>query len=510
VNPVTQRSTVRRRTLLQAVGAASFVSLAGPAAAEHGSSVTGIDAGRLRLDVIGRYESGRFDEGGAEIVDYHAPTRQVFVINADIGGVDILDVADPAVPTKVGDIDVSGDLEGMSTANSVWVGDDIVAVAIEAETAQDPGRVGLYDPETFELLGSAVVGALPDKVTLTPDGQYALVANEGEPNAAYDVDPRGSVSILDLTEGPANPTVRTATFTQYDGQEDDLRERGIRIFGPEASAAQDFEPEYVTVSDDSTTAWVSLQENNAIAEIDIATAEISALWPLGFKDHREPGNALDASNEDGGVSIRNWPIYGMLQPDSIGAYNAGDETYLVTANEGDARDYEGFSEEAEIGELDLDPEGFEFEDIADIDGIDELQQPEHLGAKGVTTTRGDIDDDGRYEELHRRRCWTTSTTGISASTSRPISSQGTPPRARPATSAPRDSPSQPQPRARSTSRWCSSATRSAARPRSLQCGATPPTTVVTQRMRVPTPGDRLTDPLRARPPTSVAMTVRTR
>lgn len=400
VNPATTRSGIRRRTLLEALGGASLVSLAGPAAAEAGTSLASIDVGSLRLEVLGRYESGRFDEGGAEIVDYHVPTSQLFVINAELGGVDILDVADPTAPTKVGDIDVAGDLDGMSTANSVSVGDDIVAVAIEAETPQDPGRVGLYDPETFELRGSAAVGALPDKVTLTPDGQRALVANEGEPNAAYDVDPHGSVSIVDLTDGPANPTVQTASFTQYDGQEDELRERGIRVFGPGASAAQDFEPEYVTISDDSTTAWVSLQENNAIAEIDIAAGDVVALWPLGFTDHREPGNALDASNEDGGENIRSWPIYGMLQPDAIGAYSVGGETYLVTANEGDARDYEGFSEEAEIGELDLDPEGFEFDDIADIDGIDELQQPEHLGVKGVTTTRGDTDDDGRYEELY--------------------------------------------------------------------------------------------------------------
>ena len=364
------------------------------------SAVEHSQSGGLTLEVVGRYESGIFDEGGAEIVDYHPPTQQLFVINAELGGVDVLNVSNPAKPTKVDDIDVAGDLDGVSTANSVSVSTDAVAVAIEAETPQDPGRVGFYGPDTLELLGSAEVGALPDKVTFTPDGQTAVVANEGEPNDSYEVDPRGSVSIVDISEGASNPTVQTADFTEYDGREDELRSRGIRIFGPGASASQDFEPEYVTISDDSSTAWVSLQENNAISEVDIESAEVTDLWPLGLKDYSESGNGLDASNEDGGVNIRNWPIHGILQPDSIGTYTQNGETYIVTANEGDARDYDGFSEEAEVAEIELDPEAFDFDEIEGIDSVEELQQPENLGAKGITTTLGDEDGDGRYETIY--------------------------------------------------------------------------------------------------------------
>lgn len=353
-----------------------------------------------KLEVIGRYESGIFDEGGAEIVDYHPPTERLFVINAELGGVDVLDVADPSTPTKADELDVAGDLSGVSTANSVAVSTDAIAVAIEATTAQDSGRVGFYDPEALTLLGSAEVGPLPDKVTFAPDGQKALVANEGEPNEAYTNDPRGSVSVVDISDDIADPTVQTAGFTRFDGQEDELRDRGIRIFGPDASASQDFEPEYVAFSDDSTTAWVSLQENNAIAEIDVETGTISDIWALGFKNHRQPDNALDASNEDGGVNIRNWPISGILQPDSIGAYTPDNQTYIVTANEGDARDYDGYSEEAEGSDLELDPNAFDFDSIEGIDTVEELKQPENLGVKGVTKTRGDTDADGLYEEIY--------------------------------------------------------------------------------------------------------------
>jgi DNA-binding beta-propeller fold protein YncE len=407
-----QHTRFGRRGFLGLSGSTALALLAAPAVAKSDTPATDGQAvyqveggaipqnGTVHLESIGRYQSGLFDEGGAEIVDYHPPTQRLFVINSDLGGVDVLDVSDPTTPTKVTAIDVAGELAGVSSANSVSVATETVAVAIEAETAQDPGQLGFYDPETLDLLGTATVGALPDKVTFTPDGQKALVANEGEPNEEYTVDPQGSVSIVDISAGADAATVSTADFTRFDGMEEELRSRGIRIFGPGASTSQDFEPEYVTVSDDSTTAWVSLQENNAIAEIDVESATVTQLLPLGFKDHSLAGNELDASNEDGGVNIRNWPINGILQPDAIGAYSPDGETYIVTANEGDSRDYDGFSEEAEVADLDLDPDAFDFSEIEGIDSVEELQQPENLGAKGVTTTLGDTDGDGQYEEIY--------------------------------------------------------------------------------------------------------------
>jgi DNA-binding beta-propeller fold protein YncE len=354
----------------------------------------------VRLEQIGRYESGIFAEGGAEIVDYHPPTQRLFVVNADLGGVDVLDVSDPTTPEKVGEIDATGGIDGVSSANSVSTSADLVAVALEAEVAQDPGQVGLYDPETLDLRGTATVGPLPDKVTFTPDGERVLVANEGEPTSDYAFDPRGSVSVVDVSAGADAATVDTAGFTAFDGMEAELRERGIRIFGPGASASQDFEPEYVTVSEDSSTAWVSLQENNALAVIDVESAAVTDLLPLGFKDHSLDGNELDASNEDGGVDVRNWPVFGILQPDAIGAYSPDGDQYVVTANEGDSRDYDSFSEEVEVSELRLDPDAFDFDDVEGVDSVEELQQPENLGAKNTTTTLGDVDGDGFHEEIY--------------------------------------------------------------------------------------------------------------
>ena len=143
-------------------------------------------------------------------------------------------------------------------------------------------------------LNQLIVGALPDMLTFSHDGRWLLVANEGEPSTyveprSLDTDPEGSVSIIDMRRGPAFLTqddVRSATFNDSIPK---TNPSSIRIFGPGATLAQDLEPEYITISHDSKTAWVTLQENNAMAVLDIEKAEFTSLIGLGFKDHSVTG-----------------------------------------------------------------------------------------------------------------------------------------------------------------------------------------------------------------------------
>jgi hypothetical protein len=220
------------------------------------------------------------------------------------------------------------------------------------------------------------------------------VANEGEPNSYNQpdsVDPEGSVGVINTSHSSVNQTdVRTAHFRKFNGKEAALRAQGIRIFGPNASAAQDFEPEYIAISKDSQTAWVTLQENNALAIVDIPSAMVKRVVPLGFKDHSKRRNALDASDDDGAIKIRRWPVFGMYMPDAIAAFEVDGETYLITANEGDARDYDGFAEESRVSDLTLDPASFP---------DPTLQNDENLGRLNVTTVNGDPDGNGQHNQL---------------------------------------------------------------------------------------------------------------
>jgi DNA-binding beta-propeller fold protein YncE len=331
----------------------------------------------VELSLLGRFTGGGV--GAAEIPAFDPASKRAFMVNGAAGTVDVLDLSNPAAPTRVGTINVA--ILGAGV-NSVAVANGLVALAVEAPVKTDPGRIALYRASDLTLLGSAVVGALPDMLTFTPDGRTVLVANEGEPNAAYNVDPEGSISIVDVTN-PVAPTVRTADFRAFNGQEATLRGRGIRIFGPNATAAQDFEPEYITVSADGRTAWVTLQENNAIAVVSITDARVTDVMPLGYKNHSLTGNGMDASDRDSAVNIRNWPVLGMYQPDAIVSYVVGSTTYLVTANEGDARDYTGFAEERRVSALTLDPAVF----TAAVCGGD-CKANDRLGRLNVTSTLG--------------------------------------------------------------------------------------------------------------------------
>lgn len=338
----------------------------------------------VQLREIGRYETNVFDESAAEIVAFDADTQRLFVINSNAAEVEVLDLQDPTQPARMGAIDASAEGAG---ANSVDVANGIVAVAIEAPVKTDDGKVVFYNAGDLSKIGEVTVGALPDMLVFTPDGETLLVANEGEPSDDYSVDPEGSVSVIDLSGGAASATVSTAAFTAFDGQEAALRADGVRIFGPGASAAQDFEPEYIALNADASKAWVALQENNAVAVLDIASASIEEILPLGFKDYSILGNELDASNRDrnatdndGRINIRNWPVFGMYQPDAIASYVVNGQSYYLTANEGDSRDYDGFSEEFRIKDIQL--AAGAFPDLPD------LQNDEQLGRLNITSTLG--------------------------------------------------------------------------------------------------------------------------
>jgi hypothetical protein len=348
----------------------------------------GPDASPAAINIapIGTYATGVFGESAAEIVAHDSKTQRLFVVNAQSGNVDVLDIRTPSAPQFLFSVILGG------IVNSVAVHKGLIVAAVEADPKTNPGKAVFFNADG-DVLASVKVGALPDMVTFTPDGKRVLVANEGEPSDDYRVDPEGSVSIIDLPRNIrklAQADVRTADFQKFN--DDATLDPSVRVFGPNASVAQDFEPEYITVAKNSKTAWVALQENNAIAVLDIKSGEFTAVHGLGFKDHSLAGNELDVSDRDGGINILNWPVLGMYLPDAIASYEHRGRTYIVTANEGDARDYDGFSEEERVKNIDLNTEVFPNADV--------LQADENLGRLTVTTALGVDPTTGLHDEIY--------------------------------------------------------------------------------------------------------------
>ncbi len=323
-------------------------------------------------------------EGASEITAYDKISKKLFTVNVDLNEISIHDISDLDAPVKENSID----LNAYGAPNSVAIFEGQLAIAVEDNVKQNPGKILLYNTADNSLLKQYTVGSLPDMVTFSPDGKILVSANEGEPNDDYTVDPEGSVSIINLE----NDVVTTLNFTAFNAQEAALESEGFRVFGPNADLAKDVEPEYVAISEDSKTAWVSLQENNGIAKINLQTKTIEAIYPLGFKDYSLANNSFDASDKDDVKELKSWPVKGIYMPDAIVYVKINGIEYIISANEGDARDYDGFSEEVRMDDLTLDETVFD----ADKDYLNEI----NLGRLKTTTTLGDVNNDGKVEELY--------------------------------------------------------------------------------------------------------------
>ncbi|MGC0369420.1 choice-of-anchor I family protein [Microbacterium sp. SLBN-111] len=363
----------------------------------------------IGLTPVGSYDTNVFKKSAAEIVQ--AYRDRLFVVNAQAGAVTVLDNSDPSKPTKLFDIASDG------VANSVAVRDDgLGVVAFEAANKTAPGHLMFFDANKDDAasakLGEVTVGALPDMVTFSKDGTYAVVANEGEPDDKFTVDPEGSVSVVPLAStlsAPAQTAVKTAGFGAFEQGGSKTLDPKVRVFGPDVAApdqgskplsanrvARNLEPEHITV--DGTVAYVALQEANAIATVDLTKAEVTGILPLGYKDWGASG--LDTSDKDGGINIRSVPgLKGLYMPDGIASYSvpvAGKATtYLVTANEGDGREWGSFTDEARIKDLGK-------KDLAPICATSPLagrSADADLGRLKVVTDLGKTTD-GCYSELY--------------------------------------------------------------------------------------------------------------
>lgn len=396
----------------------------------------------VRVEVVGRFSAGGSEIAGksaAEIVQFHQSSNSAFAVNSATNQIEVIDlssipttevgnpVADTSLsstafnfPTEVDVLLPSNDVETISLgdANSIAIYDNILAIAVQAEVKTNSGAVLFYSLDTQgagTLVKAVKVNALPDMVTFTPDGTKVLVANEGEPNSDYTIDPEGSVSIIDIIDmvpADVSSTINFSTDMTFssdllDDEDFDtdserlelLKGSGLKLAGPMSTTlAQSLEPEYITVSQDNKYAYVALQENNAIGIIDLEdnTVEVK---PLGFKDWQD--FQIDFTNKDEVASFKHVKnLYGMYQPDTITSYQWNGATFILSANEGDSRDYDGYTEEVRVKDI-IDPDEINKALSTELQAFyDESGGSDGLGRLKVTTALGDADDDGVYEALY--------------------------------------------------------------------------------------------------------------
>ena len=435
------------------VGAIGIQGVAGTDGASGTEGANGIDANAsITLGLVGRIQLNSDDpEGAAEIVQFHSASSTIYAINsaADEPTIEIIDastltsdvLANPlssenltsitlVLPTEQNSVQLAG-------PTSLAVSGNWMAVAMPAADKATNGMVLFYnglDTSSPTFVKAVEVGNLPDMVTFTPDASKVLTANEGEPSGDYTIDPEGSISIISIVDGTPSDTSINISFSGYNGKQADLEKQGMHFPNPSGrtinrslistTVAQDLEPEYITTTNE--VAYITLQENNGLAVVDLSDNSVKVIG-LGFKDWSE--FQIDGM-EDGTVSFGQYDnLYGMYMPDTIATFQWKDANFLVTANEGDAREYffdtlntdgvqdedlcnsaggqdfdedDGclsYTEETQGRRLDYSP-GSNLETIAGDDPRDFDFTAFPLGRLTVTNVLGDSDNNGEYEALY--------------------------------------------------------------------------------------------------------------
>ena len=419
--------------------------VAGQNGANGQNGINGVDGlnatDQLDIQLVGRAVLNvESPEGAAEIVAYHEDSQRVFAINSsgDMSVVDIIDIKEIDGSSLMQDnqgIVTNTNLVSSSQiklndntpgdANSIAISPDqsLLAVAMAATSKAEKGQVAIYNlaSDTPAFVKNISVGYLPDMLTFTPDGSKIIVANEGEPVSDYSFDAEGSISIIAVDNGEVTNTATEISLSTFNDKKTELESHGVVFANPkgqtikgkliDTSVAQDLEPEYVAVSKDSKMAYVSLLENNALAIVNLETNAIE-IKGLGFKDWSKLD--FDASDKDGGINFKQYSgLYGMYQPDTISNYTWQGASFIVSANEGDGREY-FFDSASETecnnaGGLDYDEDDgclaytdeSRVEDLNLADNFNYLNNDDDdIGRLKVTTEYGDVDQDGLYEKLY--------------------------------------------------------------------------------------------------------------
>ena len=349
------------------------------------------DTAALKAELAGRYNSDAMspDGGSLEIVQYNAGNGFAYAVSGVKGKLIAVDLnaslsGDKAAALNGTEYDirslVRADNFTYGNMTSVAVSPDggTLAAAIQAEDYTASGIVAVFTcgaDGSLTLRGTVSVGVQPDMVTFTPDGKYILTADEGEPRMGYTaagaVDPKGSVTVIDA----ADLSARTVDFTAFDGAgaRAALVERGI-VLKKDTDPSVDLEPEYIACTND--TAYITCQEANAIAVLDIAKGEFTGVYSVGFEDYSKV--PIDLGNNDKTYAPHTYDdLKGIRMPDAVSLYQVNGTTYLITANEGDSRTWPvGLETDVNESKSKTSPNGKTFEkkvtwfDASQYDGLE--------------------------------------------------------------------------------------------------------------------------------------------
>ncbi|MFQ3663771.1 MAG: Ig-like domain-containing protein, partial [Chloroflexaceae bacterium] len=271
---------------------------------------------------------------GAEIISVRG--NRGVLTNAGDGSIDILDTSD------LFNIQPLRRITGLPnlTSAAIHPTKDLF-VAVAGTSSPRSGQFLVYRLSDGTLLATAPIGRQPDSVEISPDGRFAVVAIEAEQVNASDDGGAGAIGVADLSGFDPNTSTSVAfsivELPDLTGLSGATVNRRYDVSGNPlvSNAPGGLEPEGIAFTPDSSTVYVTLQENNAVVRLDLtgplpATLPVSNAFGLGQTDH-----PADLIND--GTYNPSQQLTAFREPDGIRAVVIGGVTYLVTTDEGDTR-----------------------------------------------------------------------------------------------------------------------------------------------------------------------------
>ena len=360
---------------------------------EYRPAIYHFDAKGVLIDrFVPAFPEADDEEEGEEMVDVGTPTLpEVFAQRRANRGFEAVALKDGLlyafIQSPIDNPDTSDDASSKAST---------MARIVEFDTATGE-TVGQY----LYMLDGGAIDKIGDAVAL-PDGDFLVIERDsavgaGAQKLIYKMSLENATNIHESEALPVGPN----------GGLERQRELGLARAGIVPASKSLYvdlgalgytmgdKPEGLAFVDENTLAVLNDNDFGLLGSFDIETGMLdenpnATPVVLGIIHLRE--NGFDASDRDDAINIRNWPVFGMYQPDSIAAFETADGVFLATANEGDARDYDGYSEEIRGEDWLL--------DLAVFPNAAELQQSENLGRMKSTTANGDTDGDGLIDTLY--------------------------------------------------------------------------------------------------------------
>ncbi|XP_078602373.1 mesenchyme-specific cell surface glycoprotein-like [Branchiostoma floridae x Branchiostoma japonicum] len=289
------------------------------------------------------------DKGAAEQVAYHPGQKMVYAVGVE-GLLTVIDVSVPTAARVVHTQELPN--AQMGKYNDLALCGDSIAVIQSNPLDALPGTLYIYGVyngfSDMELNNQLQVGPAPSSVKFRSDCARLVVVNEGK--AGLDSfgnfkNPPGTISVVDFdinSLGGGTLASYTINFLRFDHLQDEYTARGVRwVYRGEGTGvpgrmSDELEPEDFSFDETENKIYVTLQENNAIAVVNLTTLIVDEIYPLGAKNWAN--YMLDPSDKDGGIRMQNWPIFGLYQPDDVVSFTVGSRKLLATANEGNSRE----------------------------------------------------------------------------------------------------------------------------------------------------------------------------